>query len=189
MRVLVTAASKHGATFDIATMIGAELARAGFDVSVEAPEAVESVTEFDALVIGSGVYVGRWMASARDFVDRNAAALSERPVWIYSSGPVGAPLKPHDPPIDAEPIANLIGARGQRVFGGRVDHGDLGLGERAILSIARAQEGDFRPWAAVKAWSAEIAAELAAEHGTPRMGAPDTPDQYRSGVVKPAGIG
>ena len=185
MRVLVTAASKHGATFDIATMIGAELARAGLEVAVESPDVVESVVEFDAVIVGSGVYVGRWMDAARDFVDRNAAALSERPVWIFSSGPVGAPLKPRDPPIDVDPVGSLVGARGHRVFGGRVDRGALGLGERAILSIARAQEGDFRPWAEIKAWSAQIAAEL----GTSRPAATDTPGEYRSGVVNQASIG
>lgn len=153
MRVLVTAASKHGATFDIATMIGAELARAGFDVAVEAPEAIESVEEFDAFVIGSGVYVGRWMEAARDLVNRNAAILSERPVWIFSSGPVGAPLKPLESPIDVDPMATLIGAREHRVFGGRVDRGELGLGERAILSMARAQAGDFPgPGSAPAGW-------------------------------------
>lgn len=162
MHVLVTAASRHGSTSDIATMIGAELQRAGFEVTLEPPERVESVDAYDAVVLGSAVYVGRWLESARDLVDRTAAALAARPVWLFSSGPVGEPLKPHEEAADPGPIGALVGARSHHVFAGRVATDTLGIGERAILSLVRAQTGDFRRWDDVRAWSAMIAHELGA---------------------------
>lgn len=175
MHVLVTVASRHGSTFDIATMIGAELERFGIEVTVAPPEMIDSVDEYDAVILGSAVYIGRWLESARDFVERMAASLAGRPVWLFSSGPVGEPLKPHEEAADVAPIAALVNARAHHVFSGRVDPDTLGIGERAILSLVRAQSGDFRRWEDVRAWSASVASELANRHLTVPGQAMDRP--------------
>jgi len=162
MRVLVTAASKHGATFDIATAIGEELFRFGIDAAVEPLEKVDSVDGYDAVVIGSGVYAGRWLDEAKEFVDRHATALALRPLWVFSSGPLGEPLKPEEDPVDADAIAQRLGARSHRTFGGRLDHSHLGLAERAIVRLVRAPDGDYRPWDEIRSWSADIARDFLA---------------------------
>lgn len=162
MRVLVTAASRHGATLGVARAIGAELVRAGIDARVEPLEDVQSVDECDGVVVGSGIYAGHWLGAARDFVDQYATDLALRPLWLFSSGPLGHPLKPEEEPVDAAPIATRLGARGHRVFGGRLDRSQLGLGERAIVRLVRAPDGDYRPWDEIRSWSAEIARELQA---------------------------
>jgi menaquinone-dependent protoporphyrinogen oxidase len=160
MRVLVAAASKHGATLEIATVIGEELARAGIDARVEPLEDVRSVDDYDGVVVGSGIYAGHWLGAAKEFVDQHATDLALRPLWLFSSGPLGDPLKPEEDPVDPASIATRLGARGQRVFGGRLDRSHLGFGERAIVGLVRAPEGDFRPWDEIRSWSAEIAREL-----------------------------
>ncbi len=162
MRVLVTAASKHGATLEIATAIGEELVRAGIDVRVEPLEEVQSVDDYDGVVVGSGIYAGHWLGAAKAFVDRHATELALRPLWLFSSGPIGDPLKPEEDPADAAPIATRLGARAHRTFGGRLDRTRLGLGERAIVGLVRAPEGDFRPWDEIRSWGAEIARDLQA---------------------------
>ena len=128
MRVLVTAASKHGATFEIATAIGEELSRAGIDARVEPLEDVLSLDEYDGVVVGSGIYAGHWVGAAKEFVDQHATELALRPLWLFSSGPIGDPLKPEEDPVDAAPTATRLGARAHRVFGGRLDRTRLGLG-------------------------------------------------------------
>ena len=162
MRVLVTAASKHGATLEIATAIGEELVRAGIDARVEPLEDVQSVDDYDGVVLGSGIYAGHWLGMAKEFVDQHATDLALRPLWLFSSGPLGHPLRPEEDPVDAAPIAIRLGARAHRVFGGRLDRSHLGLGERAIVGLVRAPDGDFRPWDEVRSWSAEIARDLQA---------------------------
>jgi menaquinone-dependent protoporphyrinogen IX oxidase len=115
---------------------------------------------YDAVVLGSAVYVGRWLEPARHYVAEHASALRGLPVWLFSSGPVGNPPFPADEPHDVGPLARSIGARGHRVFPGRLDKSRLTIGERAMVTAMRAPIGDFRDWAAVQSWGDEIAAEL-----------------------------
>lgn len=160
MKVLVSAASKHGATTEVAATLAAALKAAGADATVLAPDEVASVDGFDAAVIGSAVYVGRWLEPARDLLERHRVALTRMPVWLFSSGPIGDPPKPLDEPLDVPAMVALVGAREHRVIPGRIDKRLLGLGEKAILAAVRAPEGDYRPWQEIQAWAAEIAATV-----------------------------
>jgi menaquinone-dependent protoporphyrinogen oxidase len=160
MRILVSAASRHGATADIAKVIGDTLAEAGHEVVLLPPDAVAGAGGYDALIVGSGVYLGHWLDSARALVERLGVDLAGRPVWLFSSGPVGDPPRPQEDPVDLPDLIATTGARGHHLFPGLVDRSRLGLGERVILTAVRAPEGDYRPWDEIRAWAAEIAAEL-----------------------------
>jgi menaquinone-dependent protoporphyrinogen oxidase len=77
MKVLVTAASKHGATAEIGATIGEVLGgEQGLDATVVPPEEVAAVDGYDAVVLGSAVYAGHWMAAAKELVDRAGSALA-----------------------------------------------------------------------------------------------------------------
>jgi menaquinone-dependent protoporphyrinogen oxidase len=166
LRVLVVAASKHGATAEIADALARALAdsdaaRAGGWEAVSLP--VEQRPEpamYDAVVLGSAVYVGRWLEPARHYAAEHAAVLRGRPVWLFSSGPIGEPPFPADEPHDVGALMPLTGARGHRVFPGRLEKHRLSFGERAMVTAMRAPVGDFRDWDAVRIWAAEIAADL-----------------------------
>ena len=160
MKLLVSAASRHGATTEVADAIAAALTAAGVDAVLIQPADVTTLDGFDGAVIGSAVYVGRWLEPARELVERHRDALTAIPVWLFSSGPVGDPPKPIEDPIDAPTMRGLVGAREHRVIPGQIDKKRLGLGERAILAAVRAPEGDFRPWAEIDAWALEIAEAL-----------------------------
>jgi menaquinone-dependent protoporphyrinogen IX oxidase len=55
-RVLVSAASRHGATAEIAQAIGQALSGQGLTVAVIPPGDVGSLDGYDAVIIGSAVY-------------------------------------------------------------------------------------------------------------------------------------
>jgi menaquinone-dependent protoporphyrinogen oxidase len=80
MKVLVSAASKYGATGEIAQAVADVLAGKGLQVTVLPPQEVGAVEEFEAVVPGSAVYMGQWMKPARELAQRSAAALATRPV-------------------------------------------------------------------------------------------------------------
>lgn len=161
MKVLVAVASKHGATAEIAAVIGQTLEEAGLDVAVVNAADVTSVEPYEAAVIGSGVYAGHWLKAARALIDLHEADLAKLPVWLFSSGPLGDPLKPQDDEaVNVDGIIQMTSAIEHRLFSGALDREKLSFAERAIIRAVRVEDGDFRDWAAIEAWAGEIAAAL-----------------------------
>jgi menaquinone-dependent protoporphyrinogen oxidase len=78
MWVLVTAATKYGATGEIAHAIGEVFSERGWDAMVVPPDQVKAVDSFDVVVPGSAVYAGHWRKPARELVDRSGDALAAR---------------------------------------------------------------------------------------------------------------
>jgi menaquinone-dependent protoporphyrinogen oxidase len=165
MTVLVAAASKHGATDEIAERIGADLAEHGIDADVKRLNEVEDLSEYDAFVLGSAIFYGKWMKEAISFVDAHAGELSERPTWLFGSGSITG-----NPPIAEDPkgmLARLIDklvssthAREHKLFAGKLDSSKLSLAEKLPVRMARCREGDWRDWQAVDEWAAAIAQGL-----------------------------
>jgi menaquinone-dependent protoporphyrinogen oxidase len=163
MKVLVTVASKHGATAEIGSVIGSLLEIEHFEVEVRPPDEVESVAGYDAVVLGSGVYAGHWLKPAKEFVDRHEAALREIPLFVFSSGPVGEPPKESDEPAEARALETSLHPIDSRVFGGRITGSQLGPLEKLITKVVKAPMADDRPWEEIAAWSKEIARYLNAD--------------------------
>jgi menaquinone-dependent protoporphyrinogen oxidase len=183
-KVLVVYASRHGGSRGIAERIGEVLRTKGLEALVATPGEKPDVDTADAVVIGSGVYIGRWLKEATEFIERNKAALATRPVWLFSSGPLpsstrstGAQdplteaLGPEDGPGSGgrKQIAALSGAiqpRDHRVFEGAYDPNDppRSMPERLLRLMPASKNilpaGDFRDWPAIEAWAHEIAASL-----------------------------
>ncbi len=170
MNILIAVASKHGSTVGIGELIAAELR--SMDINAE-PRDLTEVTEFgsyDAAIVGSAVYMGRWMSEAIEFVRRHEAALRQIPVWLFSSGPLGEDQP--QPPGDPQHLDELMvtaRARGHRIFSGRLNKDHLGLGERLIVKAVHAPSGDFRDWDAIREWALEIGTELLARGAQSRL--------------------
>jgi menaquinone-dependent protoporphyrinogen IX oxidase len=172
VRVLVAAASRHGATAELAAAI-ADGIRSGLpeaaEVVVSRPSDVDDVSGYDAVVLGSAVYFGHWLAEAHDLLLRCAVPLWERPVWLFSSGPVGHPERPPEALLDVDEELRLARARDHRIFPGRLEPARLDIAERAVVTALRAPEGDFRAWDAAADWGASIGRALSPD---PRRPAP-----------------
>ena len=175
MKVLVAYASKYGATQGIAERIGDVLRRRGLEADVVRCKDVDDATGYDAYVVGSAAYMFRWRKDARKFVRRNADVLAARPVWLFSSGPVGTDTvdaKGHDVLEGAVPkewaeFGPAISPRGMQVFFGAFQLEKLrGVDRMAKWAPADAMPvGDFRDWAAIEAWAGAIADDVSAQAG------------------------
>lgn len=162
-RVLVGYASRHGATAEIAQAIADKLRESRLDVDCRPLADVGTLHGYDAVVIGSALYMQRWRPSARRFLHRHAAALADRRLWAFSSGPVGPPRAVE--PGSLEPrhiVAELerLGVREHVVFGGRVPDDPRGLLERAVVRGVEPHDRDQRDWAQIREWAADIADAL-----------------------------
>jgi menaquinone-dependent protoporphyrinogen oxidase len=161
MKALVTVASKHGSTDEIGRVIADSLRAAGIEVDVSAPERVASVDDYDAVVVGSALYMGRWLGPAREFVRGQADSLRARPVWLFASGPVTGKEDAADA-AEGHKLLELVGARDVRVFPGKLDRNGLGFGERTIVRMIKSPWGDYRPWDSIREWATSIATAIKA---------------------------
>lgn len=161
MKILIAFASRHGSTQEIAQEIAQELRVAGHSVRVRPTDEVTDIEQYDAAIIGSAVYMGTWLPESRRFVDEHRAQLAHIPIWLFSSGPLGADdPQPTGDPAHLDTLMQATQARGHRVFVGKLDRRDLGPAERLLARVVKAPEGDFRDWDTVRDWAREIAATL-----------------------------
>ena len=172
MRVLVVYASRYGATEGIAEHIAEVINRSG-NQAVAMPAAKAGLLEgYDAFVVGSAVYEFSWLKAAKAFVRSNAAALASKPVWLFSSGPIGTKkideqgrdVRESAVPKDVAELSGLVHARDHRVFFGAFHADKLNLVDRMICSLpalkALMVEGDFRDWDDIDAWTMGIVRAL-----------------------------
>jgi menaquinone-dependent protoporphyrinogen oxidase len=161
-QVLVAYATKHGATAEIAEKIGQVLRQAGLRTDVLPMDRVGDLTPYQAVALGSAVYIGKWRKEAVKFLQANEKALAERQVWLFSSGPTGE----GDPveltqgwrfPGKLQPIADRIRPRDIAVFHGDVNMKKLNFIEKWMIKNVKAPLGDFRDWEAITSWATAIA--------------------------------
>jgi menaquinone-dependent protoporphyrinogen oxidase len=167
-RVLVAYATKYGATAEIAERIGEVLRKAGLTADVLPAERVGDVTPYQAVVLGSAVYIGRWQKHAANFLKANEKVLAERPVWLFSSGPTGEgdPVKLTQGwrfPKALQPIVDRIQPRDIAVFHGDVNVEKLNFFEKWMIKNVKAPFGDFRDWGAIASWATAVAHALKEE--------------------------
>jgi len=157
--VLVAHASKHGTTREVAEAVAATLRELGLTVELEDSGRVRDVSRFDAVVVGGGLYMGRWHADARKVLKRNREELAHRPLAVFAMGPdsleeskVAESRKQLDRALagfpELEPCAVTI-------FGGAIEP------ESWRFPLNRLPAFDARDWDAIRAWAEEIAERLA----------------------------
>ena len=188
-KVLVVYASRHGGSRGIAERIGDVLRADGLDADVAPADQVAGVGEADAVVVGSGVYMGSWLKEAYRLHRSQrghdspscrcgCSAAGRSPGSSKGKGQHVDPLTDALGPEEGigsggrKKIAELSAAthpRDHRVFLGRYDPNDppRTMPERLVRLMPGAKNilpaGDFRDWDAIETWAHGIAATLAAE--------------------------
>lgn len=179
MRILVVYASKYGSTKGIAERIAGTLNQTGQQaVAVRASQA-GSLDGYDAFVIGSAAYMFSWMKESVDFVRQNSSLLRGKPVWLFSSGPIGTAtvdaqgrdVRETTVPKEIAEFRSSIHPRDHHVFFGAFDHTKLTLTHRLVYALPAMKDllidGDFRDWDEIAGWAKAIAAELADMRAAP----------------------
>ena len=162
MKVLVAYASKYGATAEIAEKIGQSLRQEGLPADVLPAKSVKNLAEYAAVVIGSAVYIAMWRKEASNFLKNNEKLLTEKPVWLFSTGPAGegAPiqlLKGWRFPSGLKPVIDRIKPRDTAVFGGNVNAEKMNFFEKWVIKNVKSPVGDFRDWEMINKWAKGIA--------------------------------
>ena len=164
--ILVTYASKYGGTKEIAERIGDVLREAGLHVDVLPVDRVQDLSQYQAVILGSAIYIGKWQKEAIKFLQTHANMLANRPVWLFSSGPTGYgdPIELVEGlrfPAVLQPVVDRILPRDIAVFHGYINPEKLSFIEKwTIKSLVKKPFGDFRDWNLIVSWATEIANTL-----------------------------
>jgi menaquinone-dependent protoporphyrinogen oxidase len=178
MHVLIVYASRYGSTRGIAERIATTLEKHGLETTIQSVKEAGDPARYDAVVTGSAAYYFHWMKKASEYVRRHRSALGQRPLWLFSSGPLGTKLTDDQGrdvrettiPKEIAEFDEIIHPREHRVFFGALRGKNLGLFHRIIFNMPAARDampdGDFRDWADIDAWAAKIADELQTRQNT-----------------------
>jgi menaquinone-dependent protoporphyrinogen oxidase len=163
-KVLVAYGSKHGSTAEIAAAIAQELERRGVAADCLSADDVHDVAGYDGVVLGSAVYMKRWRRPAQQLLRRHQRELAERPLWIFSSGPVGKDADPSwSEPGRVVGLAEKLGARDHVVFGGKLPDEPEGFMQKAMVKDTPRELRDLRDFEQIREWADRIAAALRSE--------------------------
>ena len=168
MTVLVAYASALGSTREIAQHVASRMAVDLGEVECRSVEEVESVSGYEAVVIGSAIHNQAWLPPALEFLTQHAPELAKRPVWAFSVGMSdGLPklFRERGAALQQQRLEETqfqeVQLRGHTVFSGVYEASQLSAPLRGLFRLAGGRFGDLRDWAAVDAWTDQVTAELA----------------------------
>ncbi|AZQ39695.1 flavodoxin [Streptomyces cyaneochromogenes] len=159
-KVLVAYGTTNGSTARIAEAIADVLRKDGLTADALPARTVTGVSSYDAVVVGGGLYAGRWHKDARRFVRQHGRALAERPLWLFSSGPLDPSASERDiPPVPGvKKVMARLDAREHVTFGGCLEEGAKGWVAGMILRSKKG--GDFRDFTAIEMWAGRVATDV-----------------------------
>lgn len=154
MKILVAYASRYGSTNEVAESIGAVMRERLLSADVRPAGEVDDLDGYGAVVLGGGIYVGRWHRDARGFARHYAEELSGMPVAIFALGPVDdvpdnragseTQFRSAVDKLTFQPVATAL-------FGGAVDP------RRLPFPFNHMPAADVRDWGEIRAWALAVA--------------------------------
>jgi menaquinone-dependent protoporphyrinogen oxidase len=152
--ILVAYASRYGSTREVAESIGATLRERLLRVDVRPVAEVEDLGEYGGVVLGGGIYMGRWHRDARRFAQRFEDELAALPVAVFALGPVddepehvAGSEKQFQAALEKLPVEPFAA----HLFGGAIDPRKL------RFPFNHMPAADVRDWDEVRAWAEELA--------------------------------
>lgn len=158
-KILIAYASKYGSTGGVADAIGKELCARGASADVALIKNVKNIGSYQGVVVGSAIYMGKWMSEAIDFVKKNRDVLRRMPVAYFL---VCMTLSKPTEENRAEVLAYMapilkevpeIKPVGLGTFAGAMHYENLSWIYKKILKSKGTPEGDYRDWNAIRTWA------------------------------------
>ena len=163
-RILVAYATRYGSTAEVAEAIGDELRKAGVAVDVQPVSEVQDLSPYRAAIMGSPIYVGKWLPEPQVFIERHQQHLRTIPIAYFAVGLTAADGGPENlkkAEASMDQVRMLVTPVDIGIFPGRLESGRLSLTDRTIIKLIRAKTGDFRDWEAVRAWAQAVYSKIA----------------------------
>jgi menaquinone-dependent protoporphyrinogen oxidase len=152
--ILVAYASRYGSTREVAESVAATLRERELRVEVLPAGEVRTLDPYSGVVLGGGIYIGRWHRDARGFVRHFRHELESMPVAVFGMGPVDDSVKGRagsekqlERTLEKLPIEPFSA----QVFGGAVDPAKLRFPFNHMAAA------DIRNWDEIRDWALLVA--------------------------------
>jgi len=158
-KILIAYASQCGSTGEVAQAIGEVLCARGAQVDVRPVKAVSSLDGYDAVIVGTAIRAGRCLPEAKAFVEKHQADLGRLPLAYFA---VCLAVRAEDAQereqakTYLDDLKAIVRPAAEALFAGKMDYRRLPLLFKLMMRMMKIQEGDFRDWAAIRAWAQEI---------------------------------
>jgi menaquinone-dependent protoporphyrinogen oxidase len=169
-RILVTYASKTGATVGVAEAIGKTLSASGIAVDVRPIKSVNDLGPYHAIVVGSAINGGEWLPEAMQFIRAHQPELAQKRFAAFlvcmTLAMSNEKYREHVSTWLA-PVRALVKPVSEGLFAGALDIGKIpSLADRLKFRLSVAlgvwSEGDHRDWNAIRAWAQDLVPLLTA---------------------------
>jgi menaquinone-dependent protoporphyrinogen oxidase len=177
---LIVFASRFGSAGEIAEELAEELEKNGMRTEVLDLKNLKNkynilpLEEFDGIIVGSGIKMGRWTEEALKFLEINKEILNQRPLGLFvSSGEAANPLTyplAHEKYLIKIMEKLGITADMTEAFGGVFDFSSSSkysfIEKKILKKIAKSNEtgfivhdgklNDFRNWQLIRQWATDF---------------------------------
>jgi len=155
-KILVAYTTKYGSTEEVAQAVAATLQKSGFSATVQPAAAVQTLRGYDAVVLGTALYMGMLHGDSKSFLNKHREALKSIPTAFFALGPIyddadgwKAAREQEKKELRKFPwFAPLA----EEVFGGKFDPGKLGFPFKFIPPLRKMPANDSRNWSAIEEW-------------------------------------
>lgn len=170
MRVLVTYETAHGSTAQVAQAVAEVLRECGAEVTLARCRQVRAVRGYDAVVVGSPIWMGKWLKPAQRFLLQHQQALAQMPLACFcTSLSVASDDEAERRAITEKCIPAILASTPAlqpldfASFAGVLNYPKYNPLLRAAMRSLMKRGGhptegahDFRDWQAIRAWARRI---------------------------------
>ena len=187
MKALIAYGTRYGATTGTSEEIAKILRQEGFDTKIAnlKEEKIKDISEYDLIVVGSGMKMGKWVNEAENFLRKFQKEFNQKKLALFVSTMKTVAEREGKAEEVAESrkvaLEDKVAKYGLKpitlgFFGGVINYNKMGFFERKVMGFLKPQlekDGfketepgvyDLRDWNKIRSWARELAKVCAREN-------------------------
>ncbi len=180
MKTLIVFGTRYGATAGTSEEIAKVLREEGFDVKVAnaKKEKIKDISEYELIIVGSGMQMGKWTGQADDFLKKFRKELDQKKLAVFAStmktvsereGKTEDVAKMRKAAVEDKVAQFNLHPISLGFFGGVMDYNRMGFLFKKTMGFLKPQlekDGfketqsglyDLRDWDEIRGWARELA--------------------------------